>query len=434
MGKRAKLAVSKVDLEPLPDDWEAVRVQDVVLRTHHTDPTRTPDSPFKYIDVSAVSSERLRIESSADYLGKDAPSRARKLIHADDVIFATVRPYLKRVANVPSDLDGQIRSTAYCVLRAAPDCLDPGFLYFAAITDRFVQSVAEHQRGSSYPAVRDSDVLNEQIPLPPLPEQRAIAEVLRTVQRAKEATEKVIAACRHLKQSLMRHLVTYGPVPFDQADKVALKETVYGPVPEQWPVIDLRDAVASIDYGLSAAIPKMQPERGVRIVSTADVTKDGRILYGQIRQVEAPAKIVQRLTLRTGDVLFNWRNSPELVGKTAIFDETGDPHIFASFILRIRTGEKKSHNAFLKHVLNYYREQGVFLTLARRAVNQANYNRNEISVLKIALPPYAIQVAMAGLLRIVDGKLAAEQNRHRTISTLFNTLLHHLMTGKVRVV
>ncbi len=110
------------------------------------------------MDVSAISNERLQIDNYVEYLGIDAPHRARKIAKSNDVIFATVCPYLKRIALVPQILDGQIVSTAFCVIRCKPDVADPKFVFHAVSTDDFVERVSASQRGSSYPAVTDRDI------------------------------------------------------------------------------------------------------------------------------------------------------------------------------------------------------------------------------------------------------------------------------------
>ena len=270
------------------------------------------------------------------------------------------------------------------ILWPKPDVVDVRFLW------RLVNDEKFWIRGqSAQPFVQVGATKEKRVVVPPLNEQRKIAGVLDFVQRAMDQQEQLLALTAELKRALLQQLFTHGLRHEPQ------KETEIGPIPQSWEVVELASVVDQIDYGFSAPIPKTPPENGVKIVSTADITKDGHLLYGQIRSITAPEKTVGRLTLQTGDVLFNWRNSAELIGKTAVFEQQSEPHIFASFILRIKCGETRSHNFFLAHLMNHWREEGVFVKLARRAVNQANYNRNEISVLKIPLPTYAEQREIA---------------------------------------
>ena len=91
----------------------------------------------------------------------------------------------------------------------------------------------------------------EGITLPPLPEQHAIATTLRTVQEAKEKNRcGDLAATKALKAAMMKHLFTYGPVPLEDAGKVALKETEIGPVPEVWEIRQL-SSLFDIEHGYS---------------------------------------------------------------------------------------------------------------------------------------------------------------------------------------
>ena len=195
------------EIGPLPAHWRVVRLGEVVEKTKQIDPRKKPEWFFKYVDVSSVDNELLRITSYQNFAGKEAPSRARKQIDAGDVLFATVRPYLKRIAIVPPELDGHICSTAFCVLRAKNE-IDACYLFFAVAHEPFVQRVAEHQRGSSYPAVTDQDVLREVIPLPPLDEQREIARIFQAVDARIAAGQARRAALEELFKTLLHVLMS----------------------------------------------------------------------------------------------------------------------------------------------------------------------------------------------------------------------------------
>src|SRR5690606_2480530 len=94
----------------------------------------------------------------------------------------------KNVAQVPSELDGELTSTGICVLRSNA-AVDPGYLFRWTCSTDFINKISQAQDGTMYPAVRDEDVLAGPIPLPPLAEQRRIVRKLDTLS-ARSATAR----------------------------------------------------------------------------------------------------------------------------------------------------------------------------------------------------------------------------------------------------
>src|SRR5208337_3260416 len=126
-------------------DWKMQSIGALVVRTQQRNPRAKPLESFAYIDVSAVSNTSFRITEATEMLGSEAPSRARKVVHHNDVLFATVRPTLKRVALVPSHLHDQIASTGYAVLRAKPELVEPTYLYYRLLTDPFIARMGDSE-------------------------------------------------------------------------------------------------------------------------------------------------------------------------------------------------------------------------------------------------------------------------------------------------
>ena len=192
----------------LPEGWRWVRLGEVCKPTERRDPTKEPESTFQYVDISSVDNATGEIIGAKELLGKEAPSRARKVIRSNDVIFATTRPYLKNIAIVPPELDGQICSTGFCVLRANEATLEPRFLFYVCRSDLVVEQLSQgNMRGASYPAVTDKDVFDSIIPLPPLAEQRRIVarieELMDRVREARRLREEAQKDAERLWQSVL---------------------------------------------------------------------------------------------------------------------------------------------------------------------------------------------------------------------------------------
>ncbi len=108
MTMTATASAQTMDLgkRPLPKSWRWVQLREVCEeRTGTRDPRTEPERPFRYVDITGVDNKAKRIVAPKTLSGRDAPSRARQIIRAGDVLVSTTRPNLNAVALVPSDLD-----------------------------------------------------------------------------------------------------------------------------------------------------------------------------------------------------------------------------------------------------------------------------------------------------------------------------------------
>ncbi len=192
----------------IPKSWEVKVVDNIVEKTKQIDPKRKSNLTFKYIDVSGISNESFRITEHKIYNNSNAPSRARKLVQTDDVIFATVRPTLKRIAYIDEVYNGEICSTAFCVLRSKTSILLSRFLYYYVQRDAFIEELAKLQRGASYPAVTDSDIKKQKIPLPNLDEQQEIADILLNIDKKLTQAESRKQTLQSLFKTMLNQLMT----------------------------------------------------------------------------------------------------------------------------------------------------------------------------------------------------------------------------------
>ena len=413
----------------LPETWSVATIGDVTVKAKQRDPRKAPTDEFQYVDVSSVSNESFKITGATLTVGLEAPSRARQELNTDDVLFATVRPTLKRIAIVPKELDGEIASTGYCVLRSDQNKIHPRFLYLFLLTDHFNTRMAGLERGANYPAVRDSDVRNSWLSLPPLPEQKKIAHILSTVQRAIEAQERIIQTTTELKKTLMHKLFTEGTRGEPQ------KQTAIGPIPESWEAITLGELCGKPNGALQTGPFGSQlhksdyQETGVAVVNPTHLAGN-RINHEEVPRVsEKVATRLDRHRLQELDILFARRGE---IGRHGLVTKTEKGWLCGTGCFLVRAGKPFIDNRFLSY---YFSTEPLIKWLYSHAAGaiMPNLNNTVLKRLPVYYPKISVQREIVETFEQIDGKAETAEQKTNLLKSLFRTLLHELMTAKTRV-
>jgi type I restriction enzyme, S subunit len=273
------------------------------------------------------------------------------------------------------------------------------------------------------------NVLESQpIAFPPFEEQKKIASVLLSLQESKEKTQNVLSTLKELKKSMMKHLFTFGAVSIEEIDKVKLKDTEIGLMPENWNTLKVEDVITLSQYGMSV---RGNPQ-GKYPIMRMNSMQDGRLDLTNLQYVDVDDAMFEKFKLKKGDILFNRTNSYELVGKVAMFD-VDIPFVFASYIVRLTVDSSKILPLYLNYYLNWLPSQNRLRMLASRGVSQSNINATKLKEFDIPLPSLPEQEEIAKTLSTIDGKIKTEENKKNSLAALYNTLLSLLMTGKLRV-
>jgi len=379
-------------------------IRSLVVAVSTGDPgALTGSEEFRYIDIASIDREQKVITNTSLLNIEEAPSRARQLVKAGDVLVSTVRPNLNAVAVVPDDLDGAIASTGFCVLRVEPRLASNRYLFHWVRTSQFVNEMCRLATGASYPAVGDRIILNSQIPAPPAKEQQRIAAVLDKADAIRRKRRQAIGLSDHLIQSVFFEL--FGDTWTNARG---------------WPTANLEDLCGNIVDCPHSTPVYSDHQTNLCCVRSSDI-QQGKIDFGSTLQVSAEVfeERIRRYKPQQGDVIYT-REGGRL-GNAAQVPPSKDLCLGQRMML-FSAKPLESTNEFIWALLNSpgVRKQVEYLTGGAAA---PRINIADIRLFKVVKPPYNVQEKFS--------RIVAKIREMDVLCVNLNSQLEHLFTSIV---
>ncbi|MDO9228648.1 MAG: restriction endonuclease subunit S [Syntrophales bacterium] len=389
--------------------YKTVTIGDVVDCANTWNPLRSvSDDVFNYIDLSAIDQDTKSIVGSREVVCGNAPSRARQLIAKGDVLVATVRPNLNGVALVPEELDGSTASTGFCVLRPCNNSIDGAYLFQWVKSPTFVKNMIKKATGANYPAVSDRIILESRIPLPPLPEQRRIAEILDRAEALRAKRRAALAQLDTLTQAIFLDL--FGDPTMN---------------PKKWPMLPFEEICES-------RLGKMLDQKQQTGKHLRPYLRNANVQWFHfdlttLLKMDFGASAREEFRLKNGDLLICEGGEP---GRAAIWRGQLAECYYQKALHRARPNKTLANPEYLAWLLFFLSNSGALRDHVTSATI-AHFTGEKLKAMRIPLPPLDLQREFARSVTAVEKLKAAHRASLAEMDALFASLQHRAFRGEL---
>ncbi|MGN8429172.1 restriction endonuclease subunit S [Helicobacter pylori] len=366
---------------PLPKNWQRVRLGDIA---EINPPTIIPNI-FYYIDLESV--EKGQLLNKQLMTKNKAPSRARRLLSKNDILYQLVRPYQRN--NYFFSLNGNyVASTGYAQIRTLQN---PSFLYFALHSNYFVNAVLDRCEGTSYPAISSNELKKCEVILPPLNEQIAIANILSDVDHYLYSLDALILKKESVKKALSFELLSQ-------------RKRLKG-FNQNWQRVRLGDICE---------------------ITTGSLDANEMVHYGKYRFYTCAKEyyFIDKYAFDTEAILISGNGA--YVGYVHYYNGK-----FNAYQRTYVLDNFSEHIIFVKYFLTMFLQSHI-----QTNKNEGNTPYIVMATLKdfeIPLPPLNEQIAIANILSALDHEIISLKNKKRQFENIKKALNHDLMSAKIRV-
>jgi type I restriction enzyme S subunit len=416
--------LQQTEIGEFPSAWEVDRVDstfDIQQGKQVSKKNRDGEHQRPFLRTKNVFWNRLEL-TDLDEMHFSEAEQTRLELQANDLLVCEGGS-IGRTALWNNEVDGCLYQNHLHRLRAKGDKAHPQFgVYWLWYAFDVAKLYFGRGNVTTIPNLSQSKLAELPMALPPLPEQKKIAHILSTVQRAIEAQERIIQTTTELKKALMHKLFTEGLRNEPQ------NQTEIGPVPESWEVCKVGD-VAKIQSGGTPAREVAENWNG----GTIPWVKTGEIDYCVIHDTEEKitpmglANSAARLYPK-GTLLMAMYSQGITRGRVGLLGIEATTNQACASITP--TDKNRISSVFLYYFFEYHYED---LRKLGHGANQRNMNAALIRSFPLAFPKPDEQAAVVTAFESLDQKRVLHERKKTQFQDLFRTLLHELMTANTRV-